>query len=510
MYKYIVTGIFFLVLLLSVFQRNIIASDNGKILETDHFIIKSELKSGSHSIAFAQKLETYHGIITSFIEYEPLQKTNVLIIQEKNFSAFLPDLFITGNQLIINSDEHFYDPENILYNKLFISYLEKSMNSRSPSSVLDNTFLNSLLNYSISGSNVIGVVVNDLVNNMGLLTVDLKNIRKYKSSIQEIIYTAFIEYIISTYGKSILTQSVKDAYYYDNIFNALSIITGTSGEDIVKGFNHYLSGYKNSVNKNEIKKILDTGDNEYTNISFAILKNDIAVLQKNKETYRILLKNSTGSRIIELKHSEKDSSFNDVIFIKNNSVIVTEIINKGSVILIYDINSKKINNKFILPYMYLTSSCTDDENYLIFTALCGQYSDIYMINLLTGRLDNITESGNNYYPVKIKDRLYCISVTDKCSIIEIIKHSGEVRTLFSTNQKISDLSVMDENYLIFTMEMNGISNIYRLNVQGKNLSQITNGRCLNHTPRFLNNKIYYFSYHKSRYRIFFMEYNAYN
>ena len=148
-----------------------------------------------------------------------------------------------------------------------------------------------------------------------------------------------------------------------------------------------------------------------------------------------------------------------------------------------------------------------DKDHLLFSASCGIYSDLYILNLQTGQLQNITVSGNFFCPVKIKDSVYCISVSDKYSIIEKAEETGKEKLLFSTSQKISELSFIGEKFLIFVMEINGIKNIYRLNLNGENLVQITNDNFFNHSPHFSNENIYYFSYYRHRYRIFFTGYD---
>jgi hypothetical protein len=500
----IVSGILFLYILQFITPQKIFASDNTRILITDHFIIKTEAENSNCSVAFAEKLEKYHSLIINFIEYEPLSKMNISVIGGRNFPSVFYDITGPGNQLVIDHEGNFYDSENILYNKLFNSYLRISMNNKEPASVMPGDFLNALMKYTDSGSKFTAVIVNDLVNNLDLLPLDVGIIEKYNSFVRESIYTAFIDYVVTVHGRKVLSQSVKDAYYYDNIFNSLSMITGSTVDEINKGFNLYLSAYrKDSVKKNVNKIFFDTGDDGFKDISFTVLNNNISVLQENKGDYRILYRNGAYAKTINLKHSEKNSRYNDIIYIGDNLIAVSEILGNGGTVFIYDMTKDRLIRRFELPYIFPTALSRYDQTHLLFSAFCGSKSDVFTLNSETGEVNNITESGNFFSPARLNNSLYCISITDKYSIIEISGDTGKKKIIFSTNQKLAGLGTIDGNRLVFSMEMNGLTEIYSIDVHGENLRQITGDMCMNHFPRFSGNSIYFFSYYKSRYRIFF-------
>lgn len=495
--------IFFFIILLVFYPFGIKASDTSRILETDHFIIKTELNYTGYTSVLADKIENLHNLASDFIGYESPEKINVTVSTGDNYSHGFPDRIWNNDYLTVSVDENFNNSCSVIYRKIFTLYLEKSMNNTSPSSVLGDTFCDAIIRYSAADHKYILAVIYDLVNNMGIQQISLRDILKYGKPQNEGIYTASIDYILTSLGKKVFIQSLRDASYYGDLYASVSMISGITSEDLDKGFNIYLAGFKTGILDNRLNnKIFYENDDRYNNISFSISKDIAAVLQVYNEQYRINLKRDKHQGVIPLKHSEHGTVFDNIIFINDNLVCVSEIAHNGSILNVIDINTGSVVKRFSFPYLYLLSASPHGKDRVLFSALCGMYCDVYYIDIHTGHITTITHSGNFSSPVAIKGRLYCISLSDKYNIIELDEKTGKGKSMFSTGQKISDLSIMDENALIFTMDINGITNIYRIDLDGENLVQVTNDNYINRLPRSASRKIYYFSYYKSKYHIF--------
>jgi len=125
------------------------------------------------------------------------------------------------------------------------------------------------------------------------------------------------------------------------------------------------------------------------------------------------------------------------------------------------------------------------------------------VNVNNGDLDILTETGANHFPVMLKNKTYFLSNKNKFSIIELDSRSGTFKTLFSTEQEITRLNSDNDKLLVFSMNMNGSDNIFTIDVQSGNLSQITKGINSNLAPQISGKYLYYFSFFKSRYQIFY-------
>jgi len=476
---------------------------SAQILTTDHFIIRFNNNSVNCAVASASRLELYHNIITSYLGIETMDRVNIFLTPEKNIS-FIP--VKKHNELYISTDSNFTEPENKIYNELFLLYLREIMPDGKGISIIDKNIILALMRYPVTEQKFTELIINDLVNNSKITSIEFTGINKYDKEIQLSIYTALIDFITIDYTKKTLIQALKDADYYGGFYESLSKITGDSVQVISGNFSSYLQKHKSDMNIASNKLLHENG--EYTDISYSISENgQLAVLQKNNGDFRLILKDEKTITKNILKHSENGTVFKNPVFISNNQIALTEIHESGSTIHIYNTGSKTFSGKMYIPYLFIS-----DINYLkdrsfIFSAGCGLTSDIYTLDMNTGKFNIITESGNNFSPAILNDKVYFISNTDKSSIIELNVKSGEIKTLFSTDQKISHLNSAKGEKLIFSLKISGLENIYTFDLQSGNLHRVTNDLNSSIAPQIYERHIFYLLFFKSKYQLFVNEYN---
>jgi hypothetical protein len=480
---------------------NSYALSSSEILNTDHFIIQFDSKSSSCAAALATRLESYHEIITSFLDIEITNRVEIFLAAHDNEKL---QIIKNSSALYISTDGNLIDPDKNIYSDIFNLYLQNITINAGGNSSIDKNFINALMCYPVTDQKFTELIINDLAANSGITDVQFKNIETYDNEIQFAVFTALITFIISDYNKKILMQSIRDTHYYDGFYKALSSITGDSESVIAEKFNVYLLKQKSvSDAESDNKTLVLKNDDGFTDISFDISGNgQIAVIQKKTGSYRLLLKRGENETVISLNSSQKGSIFNDIDFAGDDKLALSETGKTGSTVHVFDTESNKMTVSIFIPYLFISDINHFKNNEYIFTAGCGLTSGIYTLNTSDGKFSIITESGNYYSPIMIKDKIYFISAAAESNIMEFDKKSNELKTLFSTDQKISHLDSAAEGKLIFSLKLNGLENIYTLDIKSGNLQRITNGASSNILPRVSETGIFYFSFYKSKYRIF--------
>lgn len=488
-----------------------------KVLITDHFKIDYNIKISGFAASIAVKSESINDIITSFLEIENPSRITISISDNDQRNFFIKRYSNTGNKLFISSGCNYSLVEKKLYREIFELYLETLFQDSKSDRIIGKNFIDAVIEYPANDHDHIAMKINDLVNASQINAVDLKRIDEYESDDQIGIYTAFIDFIISKYGKNIFIQSLKDTAYYGDFFISLSSITGTTLKEVSDGFNTYLGKHKsaetavNGNNRQLFHKIDDFND-----ISFSLISDEAAVLQKNGNMFRMLLKTGDLVKYIRLARTDNESYFSDLVFVDNKKIALVEILQAGSAIRIFDIGSGEFIDYKFLPALFISSinkiEGGEDSagfiNKVIFSAISGSESDIFSFELNSGNLEILTESGVNYFPVYYRDKIYSISNTGKGSIIESDIRTGTTRTLFSAEKNISGLNIVDGKTLFFSTWTNGSENIFSFDITSGMLRQITLTAGSNFRPLILNKKMYYLSFHKNCYRLFYDSFNT--
>jgi len=488
-----------------------------KVLTTDHFKINYDMDNRGFAVAVAVKSESYNDKISAFLETEPPVKVNIFLSGYSNSRFFRKTSDKVSNDLFFSTSGNFNIIESELYTDIFLIYLNNILQDSNGYKIIGENFINAIIQYPGLDHVFIETRINDLVNVSLISSIDLTEIGYYNRDEQVIIYTGLIDFVIKAYGKKKFIQSLKDAGYYGNFYLSLANITGDSIKAISDNFNAFL--YKRKavlpLEPGSKKQFLNDID-EFSDISYSIFKNTtVAVLQKNNCRFRLLLKIGENTKIIQLDHSESESFFSGTVFINEDQIAIVEILESGSTIHIFDIRNNKFLDKKFLPSLFISSinhaddiKKSQESHYnLIFSARCGLTSDIYTFNIKNGDFNIITETGNNYYPVSSGDKVYFVSNTDKYCIIESDSVSCAMKTIFTAEMEISYLSITDENKLIFLTKINGLENIYTIDLSSGNLQQITTDSHSKLAPQVSGKNIFFLSFYKGRYRLFFDIYN---
>ncbi|PKL17977.1 MAG: hypothetical protein CVV49_08255 [Spirochaetae bacterium HGW-Spirochaetae-5] len=353
------------------------------------------------------------------------------------------------------------------------------------------------------------IMLNDLVNIEKITPVSVNKISSINPAKQQLVYSAFIDFIISRYGKKVLIQSLKDAVYYKGPFNSITMITGDSAETIEREFNSWLLLYKSGCRQTtdaEIKLIHMSDD--YKDSFYSVSdEGQIALLQVKDNQYRIFIKNQSDGEMIPLKKTGTQSSFNGLIFLGKSRFAVIEILTEGSKLLIYNIPEKKILKEIHLPYLFIDEVKYSDKEKFIFSARCGSHSDIYTFDIKTDQFNILTESGKNYSPLILNNKAYYVSESDKSSITELDLSTGESKSIFSSERKISDLNRVNNHTFTFFMNLNGTDTLYIMDTLSGNFTRIKTDSLSIFKPQIAGRHIYFFSFFKGSYRLFTYEYN---
>ena len=305
-----------------------------------------------------------------------------------------------------------------------------------------------------------------------------------------------------------MIQSLKDADYYNGFLESLSAITGDSREKILYSLKLYIDKEKQRgpVLQGKDVNIVCRSD-DYSDIGVSISGNgQSAVLQERESRYRILMKRGEDEKVLVLKKSENGSFFSSLLFLNNNLIGTVENVKSGSVIHLYNTESDSIR-KLNVPYLYISDINPVNTETVVFSATCGINSNIYTININTGELTILMDSGNNFSPVLLKDKLYYVSRLKDYRIIELNILSGDLKTIYTSPGRISRIKPGNENELLFSMNTGGFYNIYSIDPRSGNQRPVILNKNYNLLSLVSGRYIYYLSYYKSSYRLFMNEYS---
>ncbi len=503
-------SIFILLITVIFLSKDSSAHSANKVLTTDHFIINYNTDNSSCAIALAGKMESYYNTTASFLEFDQLDKINIFLPGDNNNNFFPEISSAIKSNLFISPSVNFNIIEKDLYYKTFLICLQKIMSNGKSISIIEKNFIDALVQYPLKNNNFIETICTDLVNISQITSIDLKKINQFKDDDQLVIYTLMINFVINNYGKKNLIQSLKDADYYGNFYESLSKLTGESISEISDKFNSFIQKRRSIVNTDSPdKKLFLNNPGDFYIITYSLSSNQqCAILQKNKSKFQLMLKNSDDERIIKLEHSESESIYNELTFIENDKLAIVEILESGSKIHIFDLKNNVFVSGISIPLLFISEISFSNSNSLLFSASSGLFNDIYTVNIDTGNLEILTDSGKNFFPVQQNDKVYFVSGSDKWSINEIDVVSGKINTLFSTDQKISHLNFVNSKTLVFSMTINGFDNVFLLDLQTGNPGRITKDSNSILSPQISGQYLYYFSFYKSRYQLFYSVYDT--
>ena len=482
--------------------KNTYASVSSEVLTTDHYTIYYNLNNSSCAFALAGKLEDFNNNICDFLESDTLDKINIYIYDDTD-KKNLPEIYDRKrDDLFVNTGRNFNLVESELYNTIFKIYLSKIKNYGKWSSAFDQSFIDAIILYPGREHQFIELIRKDIHFNMNASSINLKDIDRFSNDERRSIYTVLIDFIITNYSKKIFIQTLKDTDYYDGFFEALSEITGDSVPEIIEKFNIFLHAQNDDQAGGELdSKQLFMDSDDYTDVSFSLSDDGtVALLQKNGSSFKLVL---NDGKTFKLKHSENGSIFSDIVFTGNDQIIITEIVETGSIIHTFDIMREKYLADFTFPFLYISDIKYSGEGDLIFAGRSGMASDIYSFNTNSREMTMLTESGNNFFPVKLNNRIYFISINKKNNITELNPHTGEIKALFSIDGGISHLNRDTDKSLIFSSETNGMNNIYTFELESGMLRQILKDSTSCNFPQIYGKRVYFFSYYKNSYRLFF-------
>ncbi|NIM91845.1 MAG: BamA/TamA family outer membrane protein [Candidatus Aminicenantes bacterium] len=212
-----------------------------------------------------------------------------------------------------------------------------------------------------------------------------------------------------------------------------------------------------------------------------------------------LADSGTGQIERKLVRAATNPHFESLQFIKSSGSwdakgrrFVFGAISKGQPVLtLIDVKSGKTEKEVKFPELgeILNPTWSPDGRFIAFSAVVGGLTDIYIYDLETEELKNITDdSYSDLYPVWSPDGRAIAFVTDRfsttLSILNIGNYelalmnpdTGEIQRVpaFSKAKNINPQWSPDSRSLYFISDQNGISNIYRIDLESEKIFQITN------------------------------------
>mgnify|MGYP001485344347 CR=1 FL=1 len=342
------------------------------------------------------------------------------------------------------------------------------------------------------------MVMRDAVINNNFFSLDQMN-QIYGTFLMYKEGQNFLEYIKDQYGEEKVIQFIDNFWMYSDFEDVIAYTIGEPIEEIDKGWLMYLKKkyfpllQSNSPVELDAKKLTDWGFN-FTPKQCSIDSIDYVYFVANRDGYSSIYRFTFGeegealSPELVLRGEKTDEfeafhPFYSSIDISNNKLLA--FVSKSGAtdaIYLYDIVEDEINKKIQFDFLVSLSSpkFSDDSNQLIFQAVDRKgFSDIFSYNLLTSELLRLT---NDYYD----DREPVFASTNQI-IFSSDRTNGEFAgkyNLFSydfSTKKISPITYFNSNstspiisadkkLLYFTSDIDGVKNIWKMDLSDKLLT----------------------------------------
>lgn len=342
------------------------------------------------------------------------------------------------------------------------------------------------------------MVMRDAVINNNFFSLDQMN-QIYGTFLMYKEGQNFLEYIKDQYGEEKVIQFIDNFWMYSDFEDVIAYTIGEPIEEIDKGWLMYLKKkyfpllQSNSPVELDAKKLTNWGFN-FTPKQCSIDSIDYVYFVANRDGYSSIYRFTFGeegealSPELVLRGEKTDEfeafhPFYSSIDISNNKLLA--FVSKSGAtdaIYLYDIVEDEINKKIQYDFLVSLSSpkFSDDSNQLIFQAVDRKgFSDIFSYNLLTSELLRLT---NDYYD----DREPVFASTNQI-IFSSDRTNGEFAgkyNLFSydfSTKKISPITYFNSNstspiisadkkLLYFTSDIDGVKNIWKMDLSDKLLT----------------------------------------
>ena len=332
---------------------------------------------------------------------------------------------------------------------------------------------------------------------------------------------AFLEYVREAYGPGKVMQMLDNIWMYSKFYKVVAYTLGKPLEQIDREWKYYLKQkyyplFKDVVPINILaKNITDFGFN-FSPVPYKDGENEYLYFVANRNGYSSLYKvqinqkeeNKKGPELVI--RGEKSEEF-EAFHLFQSAIDVTE---SGKVAFVtkigardgihfYSIKNDVVTNTFTNEHLITIRSpkFSSDGDKVVFQAVGDKgYSDIYLLNLLDNSLTRLT---NDYYD----DRDPSFGIDDKQIVFSSDRTAGEYEhkyNLFTYNVDTHNINYVtyldancsapslskDKTELVFTSEMEGVKNIYLMNIKNgkyKNrVSRLTNFITSAFTPVFLD------------------------
>ncbi len=463
------------------------------------------------AVRIASCMEKRNRHIGEFLKYTMPVKLNMyLLFSNSSKSSMKSDIENQDVNNICLYTDYSYKHNSETISEILIKRYLQSLTSELSSSLLmssnqiDLWLYNALSSY-ITGSNAeeYNTEMRDLVINRKIKFSSLRE--QFGGETIQAVRAGFISFTDSVYGREKLIHILKNIPYYGGFQSSLVRVTGEKKEIIFQKFNAYLKSKYPQPQSVQDKRLQGKFDNsDFATISFAAEKKNkkIAVLQKEKYSYRIIMTGKGKEEIIFRFSGNKTSSreISALTFLSENYLAVLLQTDEGSEIKIVNAADGRLFRKVTFPFMYLNSiHSLNNMRGLLFSAETGSETSIYTYSLKNRKLKKI--SRNNFTdssPVLAdNEKIYYLSKRDQYTIIETDLSGRRERVLLKMKDKIKDLSSSGHE-LYFSLKDRGVFNIYALDLKTMRRRKISAVNTTAKMPQKLDDRIIYLSYCRGR------------
>lgn len=441
--------------------------------------------------------------IKNFIGYKPDSYFNIYLVQKGLKESILNFFKTSSGGVKVYVDEDYNKSINRIWEFSIdktISMLHDKSSGFSIQKIkgYESWLSQTLAHYLIKGfSSEDDMVLRSLIDQNIILSLNPDPAQQFSKIEINALHLGFIHFIVESFEKNIIISILNNISYCGGFIKSLEFISGHKLETIEEDFNNFFASRYFEIKKNNYSSI-KTKIIDLNNSHILAANQKGGILAYNNLTHSIdLLLSGSDSDLMELNtvasipfktHKQgtiQGSFYNDDKFV----ITVTE--EHGTHFYFYNILDSSLHQKIFIPYIFLRElSRSHFHDGIVFSGSEGPRNDIFILNTGSMEIEKVTEGKAFYcFPAVLnKEKIIFVEKTDKNNIHKIDRKGGNMTLLWEFSNTVKYLAVFENDDIYFSWDLDGIYNIYRLNISGKKTTKLTDYNTGAFRPLIYKNK----------------------
>lgn len=428
-------------------------SSEQSSLKTGHFIVTYDENETPYAAFIAELAESQYGRIESFLSYS-LDEPVKISISRSGSANTLPGF---NNSLPVSSASDIRVTESELYYGLFMLFLKGMSAGSSGFSPVKKDNINHqavLCSYSIRGFDASNeLILKGYYRSSRGAGISLTGSVDAEREEMEALYSGFLYFIESSYGKKIMLRALKEINYYGGFINSLASVTGKTPENINGEFDVFLAQkFKEHEPSLEKQQVLELSKDGYiSDFSISPDGNSLVILAEKEGKQWVERRELSGARGLAIKELESGTVFINLRHADGDYMVLAGNSSEESSVQIYTSDSLIRKREFRLPGIFINRITLYGDTFFLNSSYGvseGILSADFGAGLLKRRPSDRLMHDSDI--IAVKGKIFYVAKRDFYEVIEADSETGEEEPVVKSKDEISSVSSSANQIIIST------------------------------------------------------------